>query len=38
MTDLLWNVNPNFRKANPWFDYQFIGISSSGGVVGRSEK
>jgi hypothetical protein len=32
------NVNPNFRKANAWFDYQFIGISTSGGVVGRSEK
>lgn len=32
------NVNPNFRKPNAWFDYQFIGISSSGGVVGRSEK
>ncbi|HXQ39222.1 MAG TPA: hypothetical protein VN843_34805 [Anaerolineales bacterium] len=32
------NVNPNFRKANAWFDYQFIGLSKSGGVVGRSEK
>ena len=32
------NVNPNFRKANAWFDYQFIGLSRSGGVVGRSEK
>ena len=32
------SINPNFRKANAWFDYQFIGISSSGGVVGRSEK
>lgn len=32
------NVNPNFRKPTAWFDYQFIGISSSGGVVGRSEK
>ena len=32
------NVNPNFRKPIAWFDYQFIGISSSGGVVGRSEK
>ena len=31
-------VNPNFRKPTAWFDYQFIGISSSGGVVGRSEK
>ena len=32
------SVNPNFRKANAWFDYQLNGISSSGGVVGRSEK
>lgn len=32
------NVNANFRKPNAWFDYQFIGMSRSGGVVGRSEK
>lgn len=32
------NVKPDFRKANAWFDYQFIGLSKSGGVVGRSEK
>lgn len=32
------NVHPNFRKPNAWFDYQFIGVSRSGGVVGRSEK
>ena len=32
------NVNVNFRKPNAWFDYQFIGMSRSGGVVGRSEK
>jgi hypothetical protein len=32
------SVNPNFRKPSAWFDYQFIGISNSGGVVGRSEK
>jgi hypothetical protein len=32
------NVNANFRKPNAWFDYQFIGLSKSGGVVGRSEK
>jgi len=32
------NVSPNFRKENAWFDYQFIGLSRSGGVVGRSEK
>jgi hypothetical protein len=32
------NVNANFRKPNAWFDYQFIGVSRSSGVVGRSEK
>jgi len=32
------NVHANFRKPNAWFDYQFIGLSRSGGVVGRSEK
>jgi hypothetical protein len=32
------NVNANFRKPNAWFDYQFVGLSKSGGVVGRSEK
>ena len=31
------DVNANFRKPNAWFDYQFIGSSSSG-VLGRSEK
>jgi len=31
-------VNANFRKPNAWFDYQFVGLSKSGGVVGRSEK
>jgi len=31
------DVNPNFRKPNAWFDYQFIG-SNATGVVGRSEK
>ena len=31
-------VHANFRKPNAWFDYQFIGMSRSGGVVGRSEK
>jgi hypothetical protein len=30
-------INPDLRKANAWFDYQFIGSSNSG-VVGRSEK
>jgi hypothetical protein len=32
------DVNVNFRKPNAWFDDQFIGLSNSGGVVGRSEK
>ena len=32
------DVNANFRKPNAWLDFQFIGLSSSGGVVGRSEK
>ena len=32
------SVNANFRKPNAWFDYQFVGLSNSGGVVGRSEK
>ena len=32
------SVGTNFRKPNAWFDYQFIGLSRSGGVVGRSEK
>jgi hypothetical protein len=31
------DVNPNFRKPNAWFDYQFIGGNATG-VVGRSEK
>jgi len=31
------NVNANFRKPSAWFDYQFVGLSRSGGVVGRSE-
>jgi hypothetical protein len=30
-------VNPNFRKPNSWFDYQFVGYNATG-VVGRSEK
>ena len=32
------SINANFRKPNAWFDYQFVGLSKSGGVVGRSEK
>ena len=31
------DINPDLRKPNAWFDYQFIGSSSSG-VIGRSEK
>lgn len=30
-------INPNFRKPNAWFDYQFVGYNATG-VVGRSEK
>jgi hypothetical protein len=32
------HVNANFRKPNAWLDFQFVGLSQSGGVVGRSEK
>jgi Predicted solute binding protein len=32
------DVNVNFRKPNAWFDFQFVGISRSGGHVGNSEK
>ena len=32
------DVNANFRKPSAWLDFQFIGLSKSGGVVGRSEK
>jgi hypothetical protein len=32
------NVGADFRKPNAWFDFQFVGLSRTGGVVGRSEK
>ena len=32
------DVNANNRKPNAWLDFQVIGSSRSGGVVGRSEK
>lgn len=32
------DVNANYRKPNAWMDIQFVGLSRSGGVVGRSEK
>ena len=32
------DVNANFRKPNAWLDFQFVGLSRTGGVVGRSEK
>src|SRR6266496_6187568 len=32
------NVNSDFSKPNAWFDFQFVGLSRTGGVVGRSEK
>ena len=31
-------VNANYRKPLAWLDFQFIGVSRTGGVVGRSEK
>jgi len=31
-------VNANFRKLNAWLDFQFVGISRTNGVVGRSDK
>lgn len=31
-------VNADSRRPNAWFDFQFIGLSKTGGVVGRSEK
>jgi hypothetical protein len=32
------DVNPNFRKPNAWLDFQFVGLSKSGGRMGNSEK
>jgi hypothetical protein len=32
------DVNPNFRKPNAWFDFQFVGLNKSGARVGNSEK
>ncbi len=32
------NVSADFRKPNAWLDFQFVGLSKTGGVVGRSEK
>jgi len=32
------DVSANFRKPNAWLDFQFVGLSRTGGVVGRSEK
>lgn len=31
-------VNADSRRPNAWLDYQFVGLSRTGGVVGRSEK
>lgn len=31
-------VNADSRRPNAWLDYQFVGLSKTGGVVGRSEK
>jgi hypothetical protein len=38
---LLFNgeqVNADSRRPNAWLDYQFVGLSKTGGVVGRTEK
>jgi len=32
------SLHPDLRRAKAWFDFQFIGVSRAGGVVGRSEK
>jgi hypothetical protein len=32
------NVSADFRKPSAWLDFQFVGLSRTGGVVGRSEK
>jgi len=32
------DVHANFRKPNAWFDFQFVGLSRSGGRIGNSEK
>lgn len=32
------NVSADFRKPSAWLDFQFVGLSKTGGVVGRSEK
>jgi hypothetical protein len=31
-------VNADSRRPNAWLDYQFVGLSQTGGVVGRSDK
>jgi hypothetical protein len=31
-------VSANVRKPNAWLDFQVVGLSKSGGVVGRSDK
>lgn len=31
-------VNADSRRANEWLDYQFVGLSKTGDVVGRTEK
>jgi hypothetical protein len=32
------DIFPEFRLANGWFDYQFIGLGRVWNVVGRSDK
>ncbi len=31
-------VDPSLRTRNAWFDYQFVGLSKAGAVLGRSAK
>ena len=31
-------VDRDFRTRNAWFDYQFVGLSKAGAILGRSAK
>jgi hypothetical protein len=31
-------VSATFRKPNAWFEFQFVGLSKTGGRIGNSEK
>ena len=32
------DIKPDFRYQNAWLDFQFVGLSKSGGRIGNSEK